>query len=124
LNRSLYEIEFLQDLKGRCPFADWFFTLKDVRARGKIQSRLNLLEAGHRGTWRNLGTISELKIDFGPGYRIYFGEKDQRLFLILGGGDKSTQTEDVKKAKKLWESCRGSKWRMAVKTFVRGILKI
>lgn len=83
-----------------------------------------MLEQGNRGAYRNLGVISELKIELGPGYRVYFGEKDRKFFLILGGGDKSTQTEDIKKAEKLWETYRGPKWRERAKTFVRGILRI
>ena len=124
MNRPPFEIEFVRDSRGNCPFNDWFSSLTDERARGKIHSRLNLLEAGHRGAGRNLGTISELKIEGGPGYRVYYGEKDRKFFLILGGGVKSTQDEDIKRAKKLWETCRGPTWRTTVKTFVRGILGI
>lgn len=117
-------IEFYVDSKGRCPFTEWFFTLKDARARGKIVSRLDLLESGFAGKSRILGVITEAKIDYGPGYRIYFAEKEGKIVVILGGGDKSTQSEDIDRAEKLWEKCRGPKWREVVKTIARGIFRI
>ena len=78
----------------------WFQTLTDLRARIRIDLRLNSVKKGNFGDHRNVGDgIVELKIDYGPGYRIYFKRIDNAIVVLLCGGDKSTQVEDIKKAK-------------------------
>lgn len=77
----------------------WIAGLRDTRARAKIAARLFRLSMGNPGDHRNLaGGVSELRIDFGPGYRIYFARRGDVLILLLGGGDKSTQQDDIRRA--------------------------
>jgi len=80
-------------------FRDWFGGLKDVAGRARIQVRIDRLAHGNPGRFRALrGGVCELKIDFGPGYRVYYAERGKVLILLLAGGDKSTQAADIKVA--------------------------
>jgi putative addiction module killer protein len=80
-------------------YRDWIDTLTDSAARARIQVRVDRLVHGNPGQHRNLtGGVSELKIDFGPGYRVYYTERGSELIVLLAGGDKSTQDQDIKKA--------------------------
>ena len=80
-------------------YLDWINTLKDRAGRARIQVRVDRLIHGNPGTHRNLTDgVSELKIDFGPGYRVYYTQRGNRLLLLLAGGDKSTQQGDIKRA--------------------------
>ncbi|HYW21565.1 MAG TPA: type II toxin-antitoxin system RelE/ParE family toxin [Nodularia sp. (in: cyanobacteria)] len=84
---------------GKVPFAEWFDALRDTKAKSIIDKRLNRVSLGNLGDYRSVGQgVYELKIDFGPGYRIYFGEIGTIIILILCGGDKSTQDQDIHKA--------------------------
>ena len=88
---------------GRCPFEDWLNGLKDVSGRALIRKRLNRVRLGNLGNVRNLGDgVSEFKVDFGPGYRVYFGEDGPRIVVLLIGGDKGSQQRDISKAKEYW----------------------
>ena len=76
--------------------------IKDERARGLIFSRLNRLAYGHAGDVAPVGEgIAELRIHFGPGYRVYFRKRGKTVIILLCGGDKSSQAKDIKMAKKL-----------------------
>jgi putative addiction module killer protein len=80
-------------------YLDWINTLKDRAGRARIQVRVDRLIHGNPGLHRNLTDgVSELKIDFGPGYRVYYMQRGNRLLLLLAGGDKSTQQSDIKRA--------------------------
>ncbi len=80
-------------------YLDWINTLKDRAGRARIQVRVDRLIHGNPGIHRNLTEgVSELKIDFGPGYRVYYTQRGNRLLLLLAGGDKSTQQSDIKRA--------------------------
>ena len=80
-------------------YLGWINTLKDGAGRARIQVRVDRLIHGNRGIHRNLTDgVSELKIDFGPGYRVYYTQRGNRLLLLLAGGDKSTQQSDIKRA--------------------------
>jgi putative addiction module killer protein len=80
-------------------YRDWIDTLTDSAARARIQVRVDRLVHGNPGQYRNLtGGVSELKIDFGPGYRVYYTARGSELIVLLVGGDKSTQDQDIKKA--------------------------
>jgi len=80
-------------------FDAWIETLRDRQARQRIAARLTRLQAGNPGDVKALGDgISELRIDYGPGYRIYFTRRGPLIVLLLCGGDKSTQAKDIKKA--------------------------
>ena len=83
-------------------FADWFGSLRDVMARGRIAKRITLLEGGHFGDVKSVGDkVSEIRIDHGPGYRLYFTWRGEALVLLLIGGDKGSQRRDIAKAKEL-----------------------
>ena len=81
-------------------FLVWLDNLKDKRAQVRIAARLRQIEAGNLGDWEHVeGEISELRIHFGPGYRIYFTRKGKTIIVILNAGDKSTQKRDIKRAR-------------------------
>ena len=83
-------------------FQDWLDGLKDVRAQLRIVARLRLAEAGNLGDWKPVGSeVSEMRVAFGPGYRLYFTKRQNILVVMLGGGDKSTQARDIKRAQKI-----------------------
>jgi putative addiction module killer protein len=80
-------------------YRDWIDSLTDRGGRARIQVRVERLANGNPGQHRNLsGGVSELKIDFGPGYRVYYTERGGELIILLAGGDKSTQQQDIKTA--------------------------
>ena len=88
------------DLQQTDMFAKWRQRLRDSRARAIIASRLDRLAYGHIGDAQPVGDgISELRIHYGPGYRIYFQQRGTTLIILLCGGDKSTQAKDIKAAK-------------------------
>jgi putative addiction module killer protein len=83
-------------------YAKWFKSLKDHNARMRINIRIRRLSLGNTGDVKPVGEgISELRINYGPGYRIYFIGKGDELVILLAGGDKSTQAKDIVKAKEL-----------------------
>ena len=83
-------------------FSDWMAALRDHRARAKIAARIDRLALGNPGDVAPVGEgVSELRIHYGPGYRVYFITRSQTLVVLLGGGDKSTQTKNIRAAKLL-----------------------
>ena len=85
---------------GKCPYDDWFYNL-DKAVQARIEKRLERVEEGNYGDFKKLDSdISELRFTFGSGYRIYFTEVNDIIIILLCAGDKSSQTEDIKKAKK------------------------
>jgi putative addiction module killer protein len=83
-------------------YRDWIDELKDLSARARILMRVDRLVHGNPGAHRHLTHgVSELKVDFGPGYRVYYTQRGDRLLLLLIGGDKSTQSKDIAKAIRL-----------------------
>lgn len=83
-------------------FAKWFKSLKDQNARMRINIRIRRLSLGNPGDVKPVGQgISEMRVDYGPGYRVYFILKENELIVLLVGGDKSTQEKDIAKAKQL-----------------------
>jgi putative addiction module killer protein len=96
-----YELEYFVIEGGRIPFKQWLDGLRDVSARAKIRVRLDRLRLGNIGDSRSVGGgVFELKVDYGPGYRIYFGQEGKRVILLLLGGDKTSQERDIAQAKK------------------------
>jgi putative addiction module killer protein len=96
-------IEYYFTVDGRAPFRDWYYSLKDLKARVTIRDRLTRLERGLFGDVRPVGGgVFELRIDFGPGYRLYFGLQKRIQIWLLFGGDKSTQRKDVRAAQIFW----------------------
>lgn len=84
-------------------FAKWFAALRDRQARNRIAIRIVRLEAGLLGDAKFFGTIGELRIDAGPGYRVYFTRRENAIVILLLGGDKSTQEKDIRRARALAE---------------------
>ena len=83
-------------------FARWLDGLRDLRARARIQARLDRLAEGNPGDVKPVGEgVSELRIDYGPGYRVYFKARGRTVVILLAGGDKRTQSQDVKIALRL-----------------------
>lgn len=83
-------------------FARWLRKLRDPKARARITSRLDRLASDHAGDAKPVGEgVSELRIDYGPGYRLYFVRQGRTLYVLLCGGDKSSQDRDIKTAKRL-----------------------
>lgn len=80
----------------------WLRSLKDRRAKARIQARIDRVEMGHFGDVAPVGEgVSELRISYGPGYRVYFVQKDAVVLILLSGGDKSSQKADIAKAKEI-----------------------
>jgi putative addiction module killer protein len=99
-----FEIEYYTTREGRKPFKGWLESLKDVRGRAKIRVRLDRARLGSFGDNRSVGEgVQELRVDYGPGYRIYFAVEGKRLLLLLLGGDKSRQQRDIETAKGYWQ---------------------
>src|SRR5690242_1837732 len=89
---------------GRAPYEEWLDELRDVVGRAKIRVRLDRAALGNFGDHRTVGGgIIELRIDFGPGYRVYVGQHGQEIIVLLCGGDKSTQHKDIDSAHRYWE---------------------
>ncbi len=83
-------------------FAKWIDNLRDIRARARVQVRIERLALGHAGDVKPVGEgVSELRIDYGPGYRVYFKRRGRSLVILLAGGDKRTQARDIKTALRL-----------------------
>jgi putative addiction module killer protein len=90
---------------GHNPFREWLHSLRDLQARARIRVRLNRVRLGNLGDCKPVGEgVMELRLDFGPGYRVYFGQQADVLVILLCGGDKRTQTRDITSAKQYWQS--------------------
>jgi putative addiction module killer protein len=95
-------------LSGTVPFVDWMNSIKDPVTRLRIRRRLDRVELGNLGDYKSLGDgISELKLPFGCGYRIYFAEDGDVIIILLSGGDKSSQVKDIATAKTYWRELLG-----------------
>ena len=93
--------------EGREPFSEWLNSIRDKKVRAKIRVRLDRVSLGNLGDCHGVGEgIQELRIDYGPGYRVYFGQEGTSIVLLLCGGDKSTQTNDIEIAKQYWNEYR------------------
>ncbi|HIT55447.1 TPA: type II toxin-antitoxin system RelE/ParE family toxin [Candidatus Galligastranaerophilus intestinigallinarum] len=93
---------------GKCPFLIWLNELDKI-TRARIDSRLTRLACGNYGEYKQLdGNISELKLKFGSGYRIYYTEKNNTIIILLCAGDKKTQSKDIKKAKEYYCLLKGN----------------
>ena len=83
-------------------YATWLDSLRDVRARARVLVRVERLAAGNPGDVSPVGEgVSELRIDYGPGYRVYFKKRDRTIIVLLAGGDKRTQSRDIETAFRL-----------------------
>ena len=88
---------------GKAPFSEWLLNLKDIKARATIRARIERVRLGNLGDCKGLGEgVFELRIPFGPGYRVYLGQDGPVIVVLLCGGDKGSQKRDITKAKLLW----------------------
>ena len=83
-------------------YADWFAALRDIQAKARILVRIRRLSLGNAGDAKSVGDgVREMRIDYGPGYRVYFTGRGETLVILLAGGDKRTQDRDISKAHEL-----------------------
>jgi len=98
------ELVYYTTANGKVVVRDWLRSLADPNTRTRIRIRLDRLEDGNLGDHRAVGEgIFELRMDFGPGYRIYIGQDGERIVVLLCGGDKGTQFRDVRLSKEYWQ---------------------
>ena len=98
------EILQYQTATGRVPFREWLLSLKDEVARARIRVQIDRLKLGNTGDTKPIGEgVLELRLHFGPGFRIYFGQDGAKFIILLCGGDKSDQHRDIKRAQEYWE---------------------
>lgn len=103
-------LRYYETPDGKKPFVIWLNSIKDPTFRRRVLVRLNRLTDGNFGDCKSLGDgLCEFRLDFGPGYRIYFTEEDKFIVLLLSGGDKSSQSKDIAKAKSYLLEYRGNK---------------
>ena len=87
----------------KCPFELWLDSLRDRQARVRIKKRIDRIEMGNLGDFKPVGEgVMELRIDYGPGYRVYFTQVGAMIVLLLCGGDKRTQDQDILSAQQYW----------------------
>ena len=103
------ELEIYRTSNEREPYTEWFESIRDLKTRTRIQDRLDRIESGNLGDYKSLGDgVFELRLRSGPGYRIYFGQVGNTIVLLLCGGDKSSQTGDIQRAKAYWQEYKES----------------
>lgn len=93
--------------EGKSPFSDWLEYRGDIRARAAIRARLNRIRLGNFGDCKPVGEgVFAFRVNFGPGYRVYFGQVGTEIVILLCGGDKSIQEKDIRKAQEYWVDYR------------------
>ena len=108
-NAHQRKIQYYRASNGRRPFIEWFESIRDKNTQNRIDKRLERLEDGNFGDCQSVGGgVFELRLHFGPGYRIYFGQIDDTLVLLLCGGDKTSQATDIIGAKTYWIEYKGT----------------
>lgn len=86
------------------PYRKWYTSIRDLKTKARVDVRLTRIELGNFGDHKPVGNgVFELRFTFGSGYRIYYGLDGDSVVLLLSAGDKSTQTNDIQKAKKYWD---------------------
>jgi putative addiction module killer protein len=97
------EVRLYADAKGRSPFETWLNGLRDLKARAIIRERIARLMLGNFGDAKAIGEgVFEMRVAFGPGYRIYYAEDGKRIVVLLCGGTKGSQAADISQAKVCW----------------------
>jgi putative addiction module killer protein len=88
---------------GRCPFREWTESVKSRTVKAAVAARINRIRSGTLGDWKVVGNgVFELRVDLGPGYRVYFGRDGETVVILLNGGEKRSQESDIKRAKGYW----------------------
>jgi putative addiction module killer protein len=101
---TVVDVKQYQTVAGKAPLTEWLEGLRDAATRARIVARLDRLKAGLLGDWKRVGEgVCELRIDLGPGYRVYYGQQGNALILLLCGGDKRTQAKDIVNAQAYWK---------------------
>ena len=99
-------VEYLKE-DGKNVFRTWLRKLKDQMARARVRVRLNRVRLGNFGDCKSVGEgVNELRIDYGPGYRVYFGRHEQTIVILLCGGTKQSQSKDIEMAHEYWADYR------------------
>ena len=107
----MIEVREYVDSRGRSPFGRWFDDL-DAIAATRVRTALARMEAGNLSKFRGVGTgVLEFRIQFGPGYRVYFGRDGDSIIVLLGGGTKARQQKDIEDARELWQEYKIRKQR-------------
>jgi putative addiction module killer protein len=100
-------VEVYESKKGEQPFKQWIDSLKDTQGADKILLRIRRIQLGNLGDHKYIADgVFELRIQFGPGYRVYFGKIENRVILLLCGGDKRSQDCDIRRALQYWKDYR------------------
>ena len=100
-------IRIYQSANGKAPFEDWIQNLKDKKAKAILFQRIDRIRLGNFGDCKSLGSgVYELRVSWGPGFRIYYGLEGRSIVLLLCGGDKSSQKKDISRAYQLWKEFR------------------
>ena len=103
------EIAVFRANDGGVPFEDWLEALRDKRAVARVLARLARVRQGNLGDCKSVGEgVFELRVDYGPGYRVYLGQRGQTLVVLLCGGDKRSQDRDILRAKQYWREFKAS----------------
>lgn len=98
------KLQVYRDAEGEEPFTIWLDSMRDKEGQKRIRVRLRRVEQGNFGDCEPIGEgLSELRMFFGRGYRVYIGEDEENIVILLCGGDKGTQTQDIKTAKAYWK---------------------
>jgi putative addiction module killer protein len=101
------EVQEYETADGRAPFSEWLGTLSDKKTRARILKRITRIYLGNLGDIKPVGDgVIELREHHGPGYRIYCGEERDKIVVLLCGGEKDSQEEDIKRAKQYWSDYR------------------
>lgn len=106
VNQDSWKVEIYEDEKGRYPFEEWRATL-DAKTRARIIARIDRVKEGNFGDRKSLSDgLYELRLFFGPGYRIYYATIGKRIVLLLAGGSKKSQFRDIQTARAFWNRYR------------------
>lgn len=103
----MYEVKHALTVNGVDVYQNWLDTIKDTRSKARITTRVDRAELGHFGKTEPVGDgVFEMKLDFGPGFRVYYALQGRTVLFLLGGGIKDKQQADIDAAIALWKSCR------------------
>ena len=104
------KIVMLETLDGKVPFEEWFNGIRDQKLQISVDARLTRIADGNFGDHKSLrGGVFELRVHKGPGLRVYYGLDGPRIVVLIGGGVKSTQGKDIRKAQELWKEYYNAK---------------
>jgi putative addiction module killer protein len=108
-------VKVLETDDGVSPFEEWYFGLRDRKTRQIVLARLARVRSGTFGDWKSVGgSVFELRIDYGPGYRVYFGRSGKKVVVLLSGGEKRSQAKDIEFSISVWE-----RYKDAIERFTR-----